>query len=218
MTSWKARIDNVIPVVKDLLERQTVKPDLVVINLSLEEFRDAMPTQLMQFAECNPKVSIHWMEGPNLRQWKKIIPTLLMFPNDAVVCIDDDWMYSPKFLETLVKAHMKYPNNPVTINKGFRVKGCLQHCGCGTLDKLSYYPGLWDIDLTELSEEASSDTFFTLLAHDRGNDIMYVGSEVKKTPYRSVLPLSKSEKTSDGVSHMRMYNYMVSKGIIKPIV
>ena len=217
MTSWKARIDNVIPVIQHLFKHQTLKPDKVVINLSREEFKDCMPTELMRFAECHPKVEIHWMEGPNLRQWKKIIPTLLMYPNDMVVCIDDDWLYDPCMLEVLVKFHKAHPNNPVTVNYGYKVKGLLQHCGIGTLDKLSYYKGLETIDMVELSQNHSSDTFFTFLAHASGNDILYVGRKMKNTPFNSVQPLNKSEATSNASTQLAMVEWMARKGLIKRI-
>lgn len=217
MTSWKDRINNVVPILTDLLTHTTLQPDKVVINLSSTEFTDGLPTELTEFVESHPQVEIHWIDGPNTRQWKKIIPTLLRYPNDMVVCIDDDFVYHPMFLRSLYDAHQKYPDGPVTTNQHYRVKGKLQHCGAGTLDKLSYYEGLGDIDLTEFYEKASSDTFFTLLAHDRGHEIHFVGCNINRTPYNAVSPLTKSEGTGKTDKHLEMYDLMVQKGLIKPI-
>jgi len=218
MTSWKDRIDNVVPVVDNLLMYQTVKPDLLVINLSKEEFKDTgIPSALQMYVDAHDNVEIHWIDGPNTRQWKKTIPTMLRFPNDCVVCIDDDCKYQRDFLEALLKAHTNNPTCPITINYGYKIKGLLQHCGQGTLDKLCYYHGLKDLDLVALSKNASSDTFFTFLAHDSGNDIQYVKKNIKVTPFNPVSPLSKSEGTSALATQMKMYNYMVEHDIIQPL-
>lgn len=215
MTSWTKRIDNVVPVVDHLLTYQSVKPDLVVINLSKTEFEGVeLPTALKLFVEHNDKVVINWIEGPNTRQWKKIIPTLLKYPNDCVICIDDDMKYPPNFIKSLMEAHVKYPLNPVTTNRGHKVKGLLQHCGCGSLDKLCYYKGLEDINIVELSKNSSSDTFFTFMAHESGNDIKPIPIDIRTTPFNAVEPLSRTENTASMVTQLKMYQWMVANGVI----
>lgn len=215
MTSWKARIGNVVPVLSHLLEHQSVLPDEVVINLSEEEFAGvALPDELTKFLLENPIVHINWVPGPNTRQWKKIIPTLLSHPNDVVVCIDDDMTYRYNMLEILLKTHEMHPDHPITANHGYKVHGHLQHCGCCSLDMLRYYPGLEKIDITEFSHLASSDTFFTMLAHEAGNDPVPAYTSISWTPYNAVKPLSASEGTSKPQKHEEMYTFMRSKGII----
>lgn len=215
LTSWTARIHNVVPVLSHFLEHQSVLPDEVVINLSEEEFADVeLPAELTKFLEENPIVHINWVPGPNTRQWKKIIPTLLSHPNDVVICIDDDMTYKYNLIEVLLKTHEAHPDHPITGNRGYKVHGLLQHCGCCSLDMLRYYPGLEKIDITEFSHLASSDTFFTLLAHEGGNDPVPVCEKITWTSYNPVRPLSFSEGTCKPEKHEEMYAFMQSKGII----
>ena len=216
LTSWTARIHNVVPVLSHFLEHQSVLPDEVVINLSEEEFAGVeLPAELTKFLLENPIVHINWVPGPNTRQWKKVIPTLLSHPNDVVVCIDDDYCYKFDMLETLLKTHELHPDNPITGNRGYKVNGVLQHCGCCSLDMLRYYPGLDKIDISKFSHLASSDTFFTMLAHEAGNDPIAAYKKITWTPYNPIKPLSISEGTSSPQKHAEMVAYMKSEGLIK---
>ena len=46
----------------------------------------------------------------DLRSYKKLIPSLLAFPEDIIITIDDDVIYEPDTLERLITTHLKYPN------------------------------------------------------------------------------------------------------------
>lgn len=101
MTSWKLRIGNVAPVLKTILN-QTVKPDLIELNLSIEEFpnkEEELPEDLKQLMEDNKIIEINWCEG-NTWTFKKIIPTLKKFYGEKyyLVSIDDDYLYAPSFI------------------------------------------------------------------------------------------------------------------------
>jgi len=113
----------------------------------------------------------------NIRTWKKIIPTLKRYPNDAVLCMDDDWIYNKNYIEKLWNKHLEFPNNPITYtnvtNHGF-----YQHCGIGTIDKACYYDN--DIDKwldTEIVDIRDSDSFMTFMAVRHGNPPISVGED-----------------------------------------
>lgn len=62
MTSWSKRIGNCVKVIQSVLDN-TVKPDIVFLNLSLEEFPNRLkdlPKDLVELSLKNPKVKIGW--------------------------------------------------------------------------------------------------------------------------------------------------------------
>jgi hypothetical protein len=179
MTTWRKRIDN-LPVVIDSILNQTKKPDKIVINLSEEEFANKekdIPKNVLDYLNNHKHiVEIYWC-GKNIRTWKKIIPTLKRYPNDAVLCMDDDWIYNKNYIEKLWNKHLEFPNNPVVYttvtNHGF-----YQHCGIGTIDKACYYDN--DIDKwlnTEIVDIRDSDSFMTFMAVRHGNPPVSVGED-----------------------------------------
>ncbi len=209
MTSWKKRITN-IPKVLDTIFKQTVLPDKIVINLSSEEFpgkEKSLPENVNKYIKTHELIEIHWVDGPNTKQWKKIIPSLKRFPKDAVICIDDDRMYDRNFIKQMVAMHKSNPNNPITLNVGYKLHGMIQHCGHGTLDKLEYYTGILDIVNENIMENPSSDTMFTYLCYRSGRKMISVdrGKMFKLCPlYNEIDPLNKSQKTGDLNIHERM--------------
>lgn len=216
MTTWKERISNV-PFVLSTILKQTKIPNKIVINLSKEEFGsyDALPTDFKSFVSKNSLIEINWIEGKNTKQWKKTIPTMLKYPNDCVICIDDDRKYPDNFISALWNTHLKHPNNPITHNKGYKFKGkYLQHAGHGTLDKLEFYDGFKNIDFEPLYNYASSDTFFTLIAYNSGHPILPVEGNVKIDMFNEVFPLKKSQNTCNVSSHVQMYDYLTMNSII----
>lgn len=218
MTSWTKRIGN-LPVVLGTILDGNKKPDLININLAVEEFPNKekdIPSNVLDFIKNN-QIEINWVEE-NIRQWKKTIPTMFKYPNDCIVCIDDDRKYPKEFLSTLWAEHLKYPNNPITVNAGYRYKGkYLQHAGHGTLDKLEYYNGFKNVLSPELYKLASSDTFFTLIAHNAGHPIRFVGKRIPILMYNEKNPLNKSEGTYGTKTHDIMYNYLKNKKMIPNI-
>lgn len=199
MTTWKDRICNVPHVLSDILNGE-VLPDLININLSIAEFpnkENDLPKEFLTFLKEYPIVYINWVEGPNRKQWKKIIPSLAKYPNDAIVCIDDDRRYPPEFLKELVEGHKKNPNNPITVNAGHQVRGMIQHCGHGTLDKLEFFGDILDILDEEIYSQPSSDSFFTYMANRAGHPIIPVNKTLnpKIKMYNEVSPLRKSAGT-----------------------
>lgn len=162
MTSWTKRIGNV-PRTLDSILSQSLLPDRIVINLSEEEFPNKeIPNDVQRyFDEHNDIIEVQWIQGPNTKQWKKILPTMLKYPDEAIVCIDDDAEYPKDMLETLWSAHKNNPGHPIS---GFKtnVFGLgIPHCGTCNLDKLEYYGDLFNYLSEELFEMYSSDIFFT---------------------------------------------------------
>ena len=123
-TSFPGRINNVAKLVYSIL-RNTRKPDLIVCNLSKEEFPNGildLPHD-MRLMIKGGYFEVHFVDK-NTRQFKKLIPTLDRFPNDVVISIDDDVIYPENFIESMYNDYLKYDKKyPITgghwIDRGY---------------------------------------------------------------------------------------------------
>lgn len=93
MTSWTKRIGNCFGVIQTILDN-TLKPDFVYLNLSLEEFKDrekSLPVNLVELQRKNPTFKINWVPGPNTKSMKKVFPILpYLEDDDIIIDVDDD--------------------------------------------------------------------------------------------------------------------------------
>ena len=108
MTSWTARINNVLAVLKTVIN-QTVLPNTVYLNLSKTEFDGIdLPADLLTFINKYPFIKINWVDGPNTRPFKKIFPILrFLNDDDIIINIDDDMILPKTFIESRL-ADFKY--------------------------------------------------------------------------------------------------------------
>lgn len=105
MTSWPKRIHNVSTVIMSLLN-QTIEPDLIELNLSLDEFpnrEEDLPAELVALIKLYKKIQINWVIG-NFGVFKKVIPTLKKFYGDDyyLFSVDDDWIYQYDYIDTML--------------------------------------------------------------------------------------------------------------------
>lgn len=169
LTSWKKRIQNVCHVLNIILNN-TIKPDMIVINLAVDEFPNMMkdlPTNLIKLINSNENIKINWLKH-NTKVWKKLIPTLYLYPNDLIIPIDDDFEYPNYFIETLYNDYVKYNKEyPISGNKitKYDMK-C--HCGCSSLLKSSFITKYINILNKEIFDAGSSDIFYTFCAYING--------------------------------------------------
>ena len=212
-TSWKKRIKN-IPKVLDTILKQTMLPGKIVLNLSSSEFPNKecdLPEDVVSYLNKN-NVEIYWVDGENTRQWKKIIPTLKRYPDKWIICIDDDRLYCENFVENLWKKHLEFPENPITVNGGYRVNGYLQHCGCGTLECAKFYNNFKDVNIDEIRRiTESSDTVYTFLLNKNNYPLIYSGRNSYYRPYNEFEPLSKSDGTCTTRKHLEAWNWLIKK-------
>ena len=102
MTSWTKRIGNCFGVIQTILDN-TLKPDLVFLNLSLEEFPNRetdLPLDLVELRNKHPCFKINWVPGPNTKSMKKVFPILpYLDDDDVIVIVDDDLVIPHNLLE-----------------------------------------------------------------------------------------------------------------------
>lgn len=180
LTSWPKRIGNIPTVIGSILNGDCL-PDKIVINLAEEEFpkkNESLPIAVQSFIEKNKGlIEITWLKY-NTKVWKKLLPTLLKYPNDCIISIDDDFIYPKDFLKTFKSKYLvaKAPLSGAN-NKCRYYHNALQHCGTGSLDKFEWYGSF----LANLSSECFSrigdDDFYTYCLYRQKNEEIFVGKE-----------------------------------------
>ncbi len=186
LTSYGERLNN-LPIVLDTIYAQTLPSDLVVLNLAYEE---VLPKEVEDYlrihnAEINRVV--------DTKVYKKIIPTLKKYPNDCVICIDDDWLYPPQMIEDFMNIHKKYPNNPISGNK-FIYKGMQCHCGCASLVKKEYFGQYLNLFSDAIFFNCKSDDmFYTYCATKNG----YPYLRTNGLYFTNMQPLNSNESYSE---------------------
>lgn len=121
LTSWPKRIHNLIKVLDSVL-RNTVQPNVIFINLSVEEFPNGLqsiPPELALFINAYNSIKINWVTGPNTKSFKKITPILqYLDDDDLIIAIDDDFSIPPKLIESRLSDFMMYKGkHPITPNQ-----------------------------------------------------------------------------------------------------
>ena len=107
LTTYPARIDKVNRAIKTLLTQST-KPDRVILWLAESQFPNKeadLPKKLLKL--CKYGLEIKWCE--DLKSYKKLIPTIVKYPNDVVITVDDDLLYDKHMIEKLYNSYLKHP-------------------------------------------------------------------------------------------------------------
>ncbi|MDT1062947.1 glycosyltransferase [Paracoccus sp. CPCC 101403] len=94
LTSYAARFAS-LPLVLRSLTRQTVRPDRVILWLDKCD-EQALPSEARG-------LGVEVLTCPDMRSYKKIVPTLAEAPGAYVVTADDDVYYGPDWLEGLAR-------------------------------------------------------------------------------------------------------------------
>ena len=107
LTSYGDRIHSVHLAIESIM-RQTVKPNRIVLWLSEEEFKGKTLPIALQMQQKRG-LTIAYCE--DLKSYKKLIPSLTLFPEACIITIDDDIAYYPDFLERLINTHKESPSD-----------------------------------------------------------------------------------------------------------
>ena len=103
LTTYPARIHLVHKTIETLLN-QTVKPDEIVLWLAREQF-SSLPDGLTELEKFGLKIK--WCG--DIKSYKKLIPSLIEYPDDIIVTVDDDYYYDTRLLEELYNEYLKNP-------------------------------------------------------------------------------------------------------------
>lgn len=114
LTSYGRRVSsNVVYYTLVSLLRQNVQPSKIILWLAENEWTDDfIPTKLWRLKEKG--VEIRYCK--DIKSYKKLIPTLQLFPNNTIITVDDDVIYSKDTISALVKEHQKYPRDIICLH------------------------------------------------------------------------------------------------------
>lgn len=105
LTTYSKRITQVHLVIESLF-RQTIKANRIVLWLAEDEFsEDNIPEILKR--QRSRGLEIFFCE--DFKSYKKLLPSLKLYPNSTIITVDDDYIYPVDFVENLYKTHKNYP-------------------------------------------------------------------------------------------------------------
>lgn len=108
LTSYPKRINEIHLTIQSLL-MQEKKPNKVILWLAESQFPEKendLPEQLLNLVKYG--LDIMWCE--DYRSYKKLVPTLKLYPEAIIVTVDDDMYYHPQMLKRLYEAYLKNPD------------------------------------------------------------------------------------------------------------
>ena len=105
LTTYSKRIHEVYLTIESLFQ-QTQKAKRIILWLAKDEFsKEEIPLILQK--QQNRGLEIRFCE--DIRQYKKLIPSLKLFPNHPIITVDDDYIYPIDFIERLLNGQRRYP-------------------------------------------------------------------------------------------------------------
>lgn len=201
LTSYGERLKN-LPTVLDTIMCQTLRPDCVVLNLAHEE---QLPSALEEYILRHD--IIETFRVPDTKVYKKIIPTLQRYPDDCIISIDDDWLYSKEMIEDFVQVHLRHPDNPVSGNN-FVYFGMPCHCGASSLVKATHFGDYLEAVDDDLRAHCkSSDLVYTYFATKAGHPYVRTTRQYSEnmTPFNDVVPYSNPKEMQDRLKETLQY-------------
>lgn len=105
LTSYGNRIYDVSLVIESIMQG-TMKPNRIVLWLAEDEFKNKSLPKALEMQK-NRGLQVEFCE--DIRSYKKLIPSLKMYPDACIVTIDDDVLYEYDFLERMLEAHRDHP-------------------------------------------------------------------------------------------------------------
>ena len=107
MASYSGRY-SVLPITLKSLLCQKIKPDKIIVWLDKENEENQITEELEKL--CKYGIEFRYTEDA-LKPHKKYLYVMKEFPKANIITVDDDVIYSEDLIESLMKAHNKYPNS-----------------------------------------------------------------------------------------------------------
>ena len=99
LTSYSRRFQQLSLTLKSLL-RQTTSPDNIILWIADDE-RHLLPENVTHLQRYGLTIA----SCPDIFSYKKLIPTLILFPHAFIVTVDDDLYLYPRWLEDIVSEY-----------------------------------------------------------------------------------------------------------------
>lgn len=109
LTTYNKRIKDIHLVIESI-GRQSVKANKIILWLDKDEFNTENIPVIIQ-KQINRGLEVRFCE--NMKSYKKLIPTIQLYPNYNIITIDDDILYPYYFIELLHRDHMENPDTVI---------------------------------------------------------------------------------------------------------
>lgn len=107
LTSYGRRARAVLPHTLRSLLRQHTAPDRIIVWLDDDHFSsDTLPSALCRLRD---RYGVEFRFCADIRSYKKLVPTLALCPDDLLITVDDDFVYLPTLVSSLLEAHRRHP-------------------------------------------------------------------------------------------------------------
>jgi hypothetical protein len=145
VTSYPARFATLHRTLKSLLD-QNIVADRTILWLAETDI-GPLPANVIELCEHGLEIRT----APDFKSYKKLVPSLLAFPESTVVTADDDLYFRPDWLQTLVSESADCPRSIIAM------RGHLARLGNdGYL--LPYET--WELETRAIGDESPRDLFF----------------------------------------------------------
>lgn len=103
LTTYSKRINTVYLTIESLFQ-QICRANKIILWLDEEEFSmKNIPFSLKKLIKRGLEIRFY----PNIRSYKKLIPTLRLYPNDIIITVDDDYIYPSDFISNFLDEYNK---------------------------------------------------------------------------------------------------------------
>ena len=113
-TTIPSRCEHVVEMAKSLFENVAYAPDLLVLNLFKGDWPDGLPDFISEYQKIEKRFEVYWTEE-NYWSATKLIPSIKRFPEAVLIAVDDDKLYQPTLVSTLLSKHLEHPNCVVSM-------------------------------------------------------------------------------------------------------
>ncbi len=109
LTSYGTRVKRVLKYTVISLLRQKYRPDEIIVWLDNENWNEGnLPAGIAGLKKYGVKICF----SDDIRSYKKLVPTLMEYPDDIIITCDDDVFYRNMLVKKLVDA---YNNDPTQV-------------------------------------------------------------------------------------------------------
>ncbi|GMO15787.1 MAG: glycosyl transferase [Mycoplasmoidaceae bacterium] len=111
LTSFPERIDNLYKTIESLFN-QSIRPNKIVLWLNKLQFAKIdLPKSLTEITKIG--LEIKWVKK-DFKSFNKLYYSLIEYPSDIIITVDDDQIYMKNLIKELIKAHKKYPDSIIS--------------------------------------------------------------------------------------------------------
>lgn len=104
LTTYGRRVNDVAFTIESLMQ-QAVKANKIVLWLDNSFKKTRLPRALLNQQKRGLEIDY----CSDIRSYKKLVPSLCKYPNDAIITVDDDLLYEYDLLERLITSYLNQP-------------------------------------------------------------------------------------------------------------